>query len=227
MLPRVIIHNQVSADGRLDWIEPDLGVFYGVAATFGEQATLAGSDTVIAGYPDRNRWLGLEEGYEPPSLEPDPSLPLLAIPDSRGRVRVWHLLREEGYWRDVVALVSTSTPSEYLEYLERLEVDYVVAGEGHVDLRAALEELVSRYGIGVVRTDCGGTLNGVLLREGLVSEVSLLVSPCLVGGTTPRSMFTAPELDSADGVIGLRLARMERLGGDVVWLLYEVVERRE
>lgn len=89
-------------------------------------------------------------------------------------------------------------------------------------MRAALEELNARYGVKVVRADCGGTLNGVLLREGLVDEVSLLISPSLVGGTEVRSIFIAPELEAARGVIDLSLRRMERLEGDVVWLLYQV-----
>ena len=45
MLPRVIIHNQASVDGRMDWVVPDLGLFYGIASRFGEEATLAGSNT--------------------------------------------------------------------------------------------------------------------------------------------------------------------------------------
>ncbi|MDD3717978.1 MAG: RibD family protein [Actinomycetota bacterium] len=222
MLPRIIIHNQVSVDGRFDWIVPDLALFYGIAASLGEDATLAGSNTVLAGYPDEATWLSLDAEYEPTRREPDSSLPLLAVPDSRGRIRVWHLLRQEQYWRDAVALVSSSTPRDYLDYLERLRVDYIVAGDDHVDMRAALEELNARYGVKVVRADCGGTLNGVLLREGLVDEVSLLISPSLVGGTEVRSIFIAPELEAARGVIDLSLRRMERLEGDVVWLLYQV-----
>ncbi len=82
----------------------------------------------------------------------------------------------------------------------------------------------SRYGVKVLRADCGGTLNGVLLREGLVDEVSVLLSPCLVGGTEPRSIFIAPELESEEDTIGLRLQRMEKLDGDVVWLFYQVIK---
>jgi 2,5-diamino-6-(ribosylamino)-4(3H)-pyrimidinone 5'-phosphate reductase len=64
---------------------------------------------------------------------------------------------------------------------------------------------------------------GVLLRAGLVDEVSVLVDPCLVGGTTPRSIFIAPDLTSAEGVIPLRLIHAENVKGDTVWLRYEVV----
>ncbi|MBN2027943.1 MAG: hypothetical protein JW854_14420 [Actinobacteria bacterium] len=48
-----------------------------------------------------------------------------------------------------------------------------------------------------------------------MDEVSLLLSPCLVGGEELRSMFIAPELTSAEGVIELRLERVETLEGGV------------
>jgi riboflavin biosynthesis pyrimidine reductase len=57
-----------------------------------------------------------------------------------------------------------------------------------------------------------------------VDEVSLLVNPALVGGTSPGSIFTAPDLASSEGIISLRLTHVERLRGDTVWLQYEVVK---
>ena len=109
-----------------------------------------------------------------------------------------------------------------------------------MDLRAALQELHSRYGVKVVRVDAGGTLNGQLLRQGLVSEVSLLLYPSLVGGERQSSIFRAPDLQDIaataatastaatdlltgpEDVISLKLMQMERLKGDVIWLRYEV-----
>jgi 2,5-diamino-6-(ribosylamino)-4(3H)-pyrimidinone 5'-phosphate reductase len=57
-----------------------------------------------------------------------------------------------------------------------------------------------------------------------VDEVCVLVNPELVGGTTPRSMFVAPDLTSPAGVIRLRLLDIERVRSDYVWLRYEVVK---
>ncbi len=87
-----------------------------------------------------------------------------------------------------------------------------------------LEQLNERYGVRTVRVDSGGTLNGVLLRAGLVDEFSLLITPSLVGGTSPKSAFRAPDLTSVDGVIPLRLLQVEKLEGDHLWLRYEVVK---
>ena len=62
----------------------------------------------------------------------------------------------------------------------------------------------------------------VLLRGGLVNEVNVVISPELVGGTTPKSMFVAPDLTSTEGVILLRLLHLEHMKGDFIWLRYAV-----
>jgi 2,5-diamino-6-(ribosylamino)-4(3H)-pyrimidinone 5'-phosphate reductase len=132
------------------------------------------------------------------------------------------MLRHEPYWRDNIILVSSKTPQSYLNFLRKRNINFIQSGEDHVDYKAALEELNSRYGVKVVRVDSGGTLNGVLLRAGLVNEVSLLIHPYLVGGTSPRSMFRAPDLVVSSGVINLQLIHFEQLAENLIWLRYEV-----
>ena len=224
MLPRVILHNMVSVDGRMDWFTPDVGLYYEIASRFDEDAMLSGSNTILAMPAEEEKPEEADQISERPEVDADAARRLLVVVDSRGRVQNWQFLRRQPYWRDVVALCCGTTPQSHLEYLEREQVAYIVTGEEHVDLRAALEELNGRYGVQVVRVDSGGILNGLLLRAGLVDEVSVLIDPSLVGGTSPRSIFTAPDLASSEGVIGLKLMHLERFEGDVVWLRYEVAK---
>jgi hypothetical protein len=48
MIPHVVMHCQVSVDGRIDWLPIDPGLFYESAARWKEDATLAGTDTLLA-----------------------------------------------------------------------------------------------------------------------------------------------------------------------------------
>jgi 2,5-diamino-6-(ribosylamino)-4(3H)-pyrimidinone 5'-phosphate reductase len=221
MRPHVILHNEVSLDGRLDGLPPDLGRFYAFAARLREGATLAGCDTLLAAVaaspPDS------EESPPPAAPDPGDARPLLVVPDSRGRLRHWNHLRAAGPWRDGVALCSRRTPAEHLARLARQRVAVIVAGEDHVDLEAALAELAGRHGVKRVRVDAGGTLNGVLLRADLVDEVSLLVDATLVGGLSPRSFFRAEDLASKAGVKRLELLHVEQLEDHTLWLRYAVV----
>ncbi|NPV62530.1 MAG: RibD family protein [Methanotrichaceae archaeon] len=220
MLPRVILHNAVSLDGKIDGFPVDLGQYYQLASLWNEDVTLAGADTILKAA--ENAPPEEESAFRPPATDPADRRPLLAIPDSRGRVRCWHFLRTQSYWRGFVALCSHSTPGDYLDYLKERGIDCILAGKDHVDLRAALFELSARYGAEVVRADSGGTLNGVLLAEGLVDEVSVLVYPALVGDPATRSLFQASDPAKPQGSFSLRLKSVDRLEGDVVWLRYGI-----
>jgi 2,5-diamino-6-(ribosylamino)-4(3H)-pyrimidinone 5'-phosphate reductase len=231
MLPRVILHNAVSLDGRIDGFPIDLQQYYELVATWKEDATLAGSETFLRAATEASP--EVERAFIPPKEDLSDQRPILVIPDSRGRIRTWHYMRSLPYWRHFVALCSKSTPKDYLQYLKERHIDYIITGDDHVDLRMALEELYSQYTIKVIRVDSGGTLNGLLLRQGLVNEVSILIYPSLVCGETASSIFRAQDLPTisiadhafglgAKGMIPLKLMAAETLKRDVMWLRYEV-----
>lgn len=221
MLPKLIVHNEVSLDGRIDWFTAHPEIYYRIAGGLSVDAHLTGADTLLAsledGPPEE------EDGPDAPEIREDEAGSLLAVVDSRGRVRHWRALRQAGYWGRFVALCSESTPGEYLAYLAARHVGVIVAGADKVDLRAALEQLQARYGVGRVHVDSGGTLNGALLRAGLVDEISLMIAPALVGGASPRSFYRAPDLTSAEGVIPLELHHVETLDEGLVWLRYRTI----
>ena len=219
MIPRIVLHNEVSLDGRMDWITPDLGQYYELAGTWHADAILAGSETILKA-PEQKQDAEIAKP-DSENGQGESFLPLLVVPDSRGRIRNWLFWRYQPYWRDVVVLCSQATPSTYLEYLREHSIDSVTAGDDQVNLPAALEELAARYGTKLIRVDSGGTLNGVLLRAGLVDEVSLLIDPCLVGGTTARSFFRATDLEGPEDLIPLKLVQFEEVKGGVIWLRYE------
>ncbi len=97
-------------------------------------------------------------------------------------------------------------PADHLAWLERHGIERIVTGSDRVDLASALGGLAARFGVKTVRVDSGGKLNGELLRLGLVDEISLLVHPYLVGGTSPASMFRAANLRHEVGVLPLEPA---------------------
>jgi riboflavin biosynthesis pyrimidine reductase len=140
-----------------------------------------------------------------PAGEPD-RRPLLPVVDSRGQVKGWGTLLASGYWRAGVALCSGAIPAGHLAWLEDHGVQRIVTGADRIDLAPALEELAASFGVKTVRVDSGGKLNGELLRLGLVDEISLLMHPFLVGGTSPASMFRASDLVREVGGAAARVA---------------------
>jgi len=225
MLPHIILHNAVSVDGRLDWFPADVPKFHELAAYWKEDATLAGSDTLIKAYPEEKIMPEDKEAFEHVNANPGDTRPLLIVPDSRGRLRhILHMLRHEPYWRNIIILTSAATPKSYLSYLEKRHIDSFSAGDDHVDYKLALNEINSRYGVKTLRVDSGGTLNGILIRAGLANEISIIVHPYVVGGTSPRSSFLAPDLIASSGVNKLRLIHLEKFPTDLIWLRYEILK---
>lgn len=226
MLPRVIVHNAVSLDGRIDGFPAEIGLFYELAGYWQADAHLAGCDTLLqmeSEIPD----IGDADPRPIPPIDPQDPRALLVVPDSRGRLRRWRGLRQLPYWRGAVALCSRSTPQEYLENLVKWHVPYLIAGDDHVDLRAALELLNLHFHVRTVLVDSGGTLNGVLMRAGLVDEVSVLIHPYLIGGTSPRSFLRGPDPQEGQAPAMLRLIHMEQVREHLVWLRYELVKDGE
>jgi 2,5-diamino-6-(ribosylamino)-4(3H)-pyrimidinone 5'-phosphate reductase len=222
MLPRLIMHNAVSLDGRIEGFPADVGLYYEMTERWKVDAHLAGCDTMLqmeAQIPDMD-----DSVIQLPSpAAPNDTRPLLVVPDSRGRLRKWRGIREMPYWRGAVAFCSRSTPQEYLENLIKWHVPYLMAGDDHVDLGAALALLNLHFDVKTVHVDSGGTLSGVLLRASLVDEVSLLIYPHLAGGARRRSFFRQQDLGGPEESIRLRLTHLERMRDDIVWLRYEVV----
>ncbi len=221
MVPRVVLHVEASLDGRIDMIQPDVGRFYRLARGIHEDAILTGTDTLLEGP-------GLpaaDDDVAPKPEETSGSGPLLAVVDGRGRFDKWNWLRKQAYWRDALALVCAATPQPAVERLRELGVTVVAAGAGRVDLRTALEALNAMHGVKTVRVDSGGALSGALLRAGLLSEVSVLLEPVLVGGVSPRTFLRGPDPLSLNDVRHLHLSAMERFDDGLIWLRYSVESR--
>ncbi len=232
MLPQVIMHNLVSIDGRISGFQPNLGLHYGIAGRLGCDAHLAGSNTILA-LPGESTEVTADDHGPGEAREPDQQYDaaeqstgdsatggLLVIPDSRGRVRTWRSLLRQGFWNRGIALCSRSTPSEHFDRLRAARVETIVAGDEKVDVRRALEELHARFNVHKVLLDTGPILAGVMLAAGLVTEISLVISPHLVGGAA-ENMFSKLVLPGG-GATSAKLVNAEQVADGYAWLRYRL-----
>jgi 2,5-diamino-6-(ribosylamino)-4(3H)-pyrimidinone 5'-phosphate reductase len=227
--PRLTIYNEISLDGRIEGFDQDVSRYYRLGFRWRSDAILMGSVTAqafgAAEPPDQQTQtlpaperLPVVRGFENLVYEPRP---LLVVPDSRGRVRNWIHAMAQPWYRGIVVLTSQVTPPDYLEYLTRRGITSLPAGEDHVDLPAALEQLSVRYGVQSLRTDCGGRLNGALLGAGLVDEVAVIINPSLAANAGNQLFVTLPDAIAGDG-LPLTLRDIDSLDDGAVWLLYEI-----
>lgn len=224
MLPHVILYNAVSLDGRITGFNADVELYYELSSKWDIDAVLMGSNTVLMGFKaEFGEKFEEDLDFIKRERNPEDPRPFLVVPDSKGRIRIWSEVFKMPYLRDIIVLCSESTPKEYLNFLDERNIDYIITGKEQVDLKMALEELNTQYGIKSIRVDSGGILNGILLREGLADEINLLVHPELVGGLKSNSIFQAPDISSLEGVIKVKLVHIDKLKNDIIWIKYEII----
>ncbi len=245
--PRVISYSLASLDGRLT-LSPQILLLYGdprwseaagepadpypwILNTFHPQALLEGAGSfVLPGQPGEplppaeGDPAPLYQDFLPAEICAVPGRRWLVITDSRGLVR-W-LYKEfpgedwAGFY--LLVLATRSTPSEYLAYLRRENIPYLVAGEERVDLAQALESLHERLGVDTLVSTAGGRLSGALLRAGLLDEVCVEFFPALIGGTHTPALFTAADLLSDESPTRLELTDCAVCPGGRIRLQYRV-----
>jgi 2,5-diamino-6-(ribosylamino)-4(3H)-pyrimidinone 5'-phosphate reductase len=199
-----------------------MGLHYQIAGAYKADANLIGSNTIKTG-------VEIYGGEIPPENEadfrkPDRSmaLPYWIIVDTKGITQgLLHTCRSFEFCKDVIVLISQQTNEDYMNYLEERDYDYLVCGNKHIDYEKALSALSKKYGIKKILIDSGPTLNRVLLSEGLIDEISLLVSPILVGSKSDKLLA---HLNSGSSNINLKLLACEEIEKELVLLRYEVLK---
>ena len=109
---------------------------------------------------------------------------------------------------------------EYLAYLRRLGISYLLAGEGRLDCRLLLGKLKGLFGVGQLMVAGGGITNWSFLGEGLIDELSLVIAPVADGSAAAASIFEEADFLPAYGPEPFRLEEAKPLEGNVLWLRY-------
>jgi len=222
MLPRLIIHNTISIDGSTTGFTANLDVHYGILGSYEPDAMIVGSNTAKAGTQFFCEKIPPEEeaDFKKPEIQPDDTRAYWMIADSRGILEgMMHVFRRSDYSKDVIVLVSEKTPEPYINYLRERNYDFIRAGAERVDVRQALEIANEKYGFKLVVSDSGGILNSILLEQGLVEEISLVLTPEIVG-KNGTNLFRGIEKSE----IQLELVRNEIVEKKYVHLVYRVLK---
>jgi 2,5-diamino-6-(ribosylamino)-4(3H)-pyrimidinone 5'-phosphate reductase len=223
MLPKVIIFDNISLDGRIDGFDIDTELYYQVASEWSVDAVLMSTNTVKK-FNIKHDDLDDETDFKTKSINKNDNKPLLVVPDSLGIIRIWEDLLIAPFFRDILVLCSRSTPLEYLNFLEERYIKYMVIGYDKVNFGTAFEELNVQFGIKSLRVESGGKLNGSLLRDDLVDEVCVLIYPNMIGGISPDSIYNAPDLTSEEEIIDLKLLKIEKLKNEIILLHYRIMK---
>lgn len=138
--------------------------------------------------------------------------------DTSGKL---HFTKNEIDGDHIVVLLGGDVPDSHLAELAGDGISYIVSAQPQPDLPAMLDTLNSELGIKRLLLEGGAGINGSILAEGLVDEISLLIAPALDGRAASQSFVEFGE-EGLAGKVALSLKSCEALAHGVIYLRYAV-----
>lgn len=232
MKPKVICHIMSSVDGRLlnsRWTEPFdstpasdlLQVYAAIGLELGTDAWMFGKNTLRAAFS--YKW-GID-GHAVSSDSPAVSVGdrhserMFIVADPEADIFFTSsVLRGD----NMLVIVGRNATEEYLAHLREKQISYVIVSDA-TDLQVGLEAVGQEFGIRCISVQGGGILNGALLAEGLVDELSLVVYPGIDGLSGVPSIFeyVGGATDCPSAGQSLQLLSAEQREHGVMWLRYK------
>lgn len=228
--PYIICHMSSTIDGRIisaNWGTKELAAKFGrlyekCHNTFDSQAWMLGRVSLEKDFSKGEKpELIAPEGKikrEPFIGSKEASTFAIAV-DSKGKLG-WKSNEIGG--DHIIAVLLEKVSDEYLYYLQRKNISYIFAGEKELDFKLALHQLTELFPIKTVMLEGGGHLNGSLLNEGLIDELSILLLPVADGTPNTPTVFEVSERQHKNPATLFSLTEVQRLEDDVLWLRYKV-----
>jgi len=120
---------------------------------------------------------------------------------------------------ELVVLVLKNTPKEYLNNLQDKRITYIIAGDDRIEWEMTLKEVGERYGVVRLLLEGGALINGSMLKNGLIDEISLLITPLILNKSGAPSLFENPLLEDLE-VKKYKMKNVQSLGKDCIWARY-------
>ena len=224
----MICHMMSTVDGRIiseNWgSEKRKKVFYKIYekchVSFDSQAWMCGRVTLEKDFTDEEKpeLTKSKKRIARESFIGDRDAGSFAIAvDAKGKLG-W--TRNEISGDHIIEILTEKVSNAYLNYLQQKNISYIFAGKKEIDFRKALEQLAKLFPIKTIMLEGGGHVNGSLLNEGLIDELSLLVVPLADGTPKTPTTFEVSEWLHKKPAKLLRLTDIKRLENDVLWLKY-------
>ena len=224
MRPYVICHMMASLDGRIDCAMTeqidDTNHYYEALARLGCPSTLEGKTTLAMHYAQNGV-------FQPQKPREDAGRQLYKAVEAAGYAigvdthgtLLWDDNTTELFGRPLLMILSEQASQEYLDYLKGKHISYITTGQGSTDLVAALETLRTVFGVERLAVVGGGHINGSMLDQGLIDEVSMLYGYGIDGRGGMAAACDGRPMDRKP--VRLTFKSVEEQDG-IVWMRYQV-----
>lgn len=122
----------------------------------------------------------------------------------------------------IIEILTDKASDAYVAYLREQRISYIFSGEARIDCALASEKLLALFGIKTLMVSGGGYINWSFLQEGLIDEVSIVMTPATDGRTDTNTIFERADNLPEIAPVGFKLTAVDIIEEDTLWLRYSV-----
>ena len=145
--------------------------------------------------------------------------PIRIILDSNATIRTNSKILKTCSKIPTIIAVSKRAQKKNLQKLEKFPVQIIVCGNYTVNIKKLLG-ILKKKGIKNILVEGGGTTNWAFVKENLVDEAMITVTPYLVGGITATTLVDGDGFSTVVKSIRLKLKNVTKMKNEVI-LHYE------
>ena len=145
--------------------------------------------------------------------------PIRIILDSNATIRTNSRILKTCSKIPTIIVVSKKARKKDLQKLEKFSVQVIVCGNYRVNIKKILG-ILKKKGVKNILVEGGGTTNWAFVKENLVDEAIITITPYLVGGMTATTLVDGDGFSTIAKSIRLKLKNVTKMKNEVI-LHYE------
>jgi len=145
--------------------------------------------------------------------------PIRIILDSNATIRTNSRILKTCSKIPTIIVVSKKARKKDLQKLEKFSVQVIVCGNYRVNIKKLLG-ILKKKGVKNILVEGGGTTNWAFVKENLVDEAIITITPYLVGGMTATTLVDGDGFSTIAKSIRLKLKNVTKMKNEVI-LHYE------
>lgn len=219
--PYIVCHMMTSIDGRIDCNMtaqlPGNDVYYNALKEINCPRRLSGRVTAQLELADgkfkaKDKTPLGHEAFSNNNL----SSAYNAVVDTHGTL-LWHD-EANSNWPHLV-ITSETVTKEYLDYLDSKHIPWIATGKERINLKRAMEILADDFGVERLAVVGGGHIDGSMLAEGLIDEISIVLGAGVDGRAGQPAVFDG--LHKSSKPIDVKLEDIKKYDDGTLWLRYK------
>lgn len=141
--------------------------------------------------------------------------PLRVILDSKAEINLKSQIIKTCKKIPTILAVSKKASKQNISNLKKHSLEIVVVGENKINIKNLLKVL-SKKKIKTLLVEGGGTVNWEFIKQGLVDEMIVTITPYLVGGQKAISLVEGEGFSKIQNSKKLKLKKIYKLGNEIV-----------